>query len=320
MGSVEFGYNLSSEEHAPNDLVRNAQQAEALGFDFAMISDHYHPWLDRQGQGSFVWSVVGAVAHATERLQLGTGVTCPIMRIHPAIIAQAAATAAAMMPGRFFLGVGSGENLNEHILGEHWPSAPIRLAMLEEAVQVIRQLWQGEEISHFGDYYTVENARLYTLPNDPPPIYVASAGEKSAKLAGKIGDGLIMTSQEEAVLKTFEVNGGTGKPCFGKVDVCVAANEAEAGRIAFQQWKNTGVKGQLNQELATPTLIEQAASLVLEEDVTEKILCSLDPEKHLEKIQKLMDMGFDHIYIHQIGPDQESFFRFYEKRILPKLV
>src|ERR1041384_547877 len=165
MGSVEFGYNLSSEEHAPNDLVRNAQRAEEIGFDFALISDHYHPWLDRQGQSSFVWSVVGAIAHATERLQLGTGVTCPIMRIHPAIIAQAAATAAAMMPGRFFLGVGSGANLNEHILGEHWPPASIRLGMLEEAVQVIRQLWQGEVVSHFGDYYTVENARLYTLPD-----------------------------------------------------------------------------------------------------------------------------------------------------------
>lgn len=320
MGSVELGYNLSSEEHAPNDLVRNAQRAEEIGFGFALISDHYHPWLDRQGQASFVWSVVGAIAHTTKRLQLGTGVTCPIMRIHPAIIAQAAATAAAMMPGRFFLGVGSGENLNEHILGEHWPSAPVRLEMLEEAVQVIRQLWQGEEVSHFGEYYTVENARLYTLPPDLPPIYVASAGEKSAVLAGRIGDGLITTSPDEEILKTFDANGGVGKPRYGKVDVCYAADEEEANKIAFQQWKNTGVKGQLNQELATPALIEQATELVLEEDVTEKILCSPDPEKHLEKIHKLIDLGFDHIYIHQIGPQQEEFFQFYAKHILPELL
>jgi coenzyme F420-dependent glucose-6-phosphate dehydrogenase len=147
---VEFGYNLSSEEHSPNDLVKNAQRAEEVGFEFALISDHYHPWLERQGHSPFVWSVIGGIAHTTQRLRLGTGVTCPIMRIHPAIIAQAAATAAAMMPGRFFFGIGSGENLNEHIFGDPWPPAPVRLEMLEEAVEIIRELWTGEEISHYG--------------------------------------------------------------------------------------------------------------------------------------------------------------------------
>lgn len=320
MGNFKIGYNLSSEEHAPSDLVRNAQRAEALGFDFAMVSDHFHPWLDRQGQSPFVWSVIGAIAHTTDKLRLGTGVTCPIMRIHPAIIAQAAATAAAMMPGRFFLGVGSGENLNEHIFGEHWPTAPVRLEMLEEAVQVIRELWMGEEMSHYGKYFTVENARVYTLPEELPPIYMASSAEISARLAGRIGDGLISTALVEEVLQNFDEGGGNGKPRYGKVDVCWASSEEEGSKTAYEQWANTGVKGQLNQELATPQLIEQAASLVLEEDIAQKIVCGPDPEKHLEKIHEYADFGFDHIYVHQIGPDQEGFFEFYEKNILPELL
>src|SRR5919197_3799469 len=184
-----LGYALSSEEHPPNELVRYAGAAEEAGFGFALISDHFHPWIDKQGNSPFVWSVIGAIAHATQRLELGTGVTCPLMRIHPAIVAQAAATAAAMMPGRFFLGVGTGENLNEHILGHHWPPADERREMLEEAVEGIRLLWQGGQQNFRGAHYTVENARLYTLPNQPPPIMVAGAGPESAELAGRIGDG-----------------------------------------------------------------------------------------------------------------------------------
>lgn len=320
MGRFKVGYNLSSEEHAPNDLVRNAQRAEELGFDFAMVSDHYHPWLDRQGHSPFVWSVIGAIAHATNDLRLGTGVTCPIMRIHPAIVAQAAATSAAMMPGRFFLGVGSGENLNEHIVGEHWPTAPVRLEMLEEAVQIIRELWTGEEMSHYGKHFTVENARVYTLPEELPPIYMASGGEISARLAGRISEGLISTVPDKEVLENFEEGGGNGKPRYGKVDVCWASSVEEGRKTAYEQWANTGVKGQLNQELATPQFIEQAASLVLEVDIAQKIVCGPDPEKHLEKIQEYADLGFDHIYIHQIGPDQEGFFEFYEKNILPEVL
>jgi G6PDH family F420-dependent oxidoreductase len=316
---LEIGYNLSSEEHSPNDLVKNAQRAEEIGFDFALISDHYHPWLDRQGHSAFVWNVIGAIAHTTNRLRLGTGVTCPIMRIHPAIIAQAAATSAAMMPGRFFLGVGSGENLNEHILGDPWPPTPVRLEMLEEAVEIIRELWKGEEISHYGVYFFVENARIYTLPEELPPIYMASSAEMSAELAGRISDGLISTSAEEKILKNFNEGGGKGKPRYGKADVCWARSEEEGRKTAYEQWANTAVKGQLNQELATPALIEQAASMVREEDVTEKIVCGPDPERHLEEIRKYADLGYDHIYIHQIGPDQEGFFRFYEKNILPEL-
>src|SRR5919108_495182 len=172
---VELGYALSSEEHAPNDLVRYAQRAEEVGFAFALISDHFHPWLDQQGESPFVWGVIGAIAEATERLVLGTGVTCPTMRMHPALVAQAAATSAALMPERFFLGVGTGENLNEHILGERWPNADERLEMLEEAIELIRELWQGELVSWRGRYFTVDRARVYTLPEEPPPIAVAAA-------------------------------------------------------------------------------------------------------------------------------------------------
>jgi len=193
---TEYGYALSSEEHPPNDLVRHAQRAEAAGFTFAAISDHFHPWIDQQGQSPFVWSVLGGIAHATSTLKLGTGVTCPTFRIHPAIIAQAAATVTAMMPGRFFLGVGSGENLNEHILGDHWPPAPVRQDMLAEAIAVIRQLWEGGYQSFDGSYYTVENARIYTLPHEPPPIVVAAGGPSAATLAGELADGLWAVARE----------------------------------------------------------------------------------------------------------------------------
>src|SRR5688500_17448288 len=210
----EIGYALSSEEHSPTDLVRHARLAEEAGFTFALISDHYHPWIDRQGHSPFVWGVIGGISQQTERLVLGTGVTCPTICIHPAIIAHAAATAAAMMPGRFFLGVGSGENLNEHILGDQWPPVDVRLEMLEEAIEVIRLLWEGGLQSHYGEHFVVENARLYTLPDEPPPIHVAASGEKAAELAGRVGDGLIATSPEEATLKAFRAGGGDGKPIY----------------------------------------------------------------------------------------------------------
>src|SRR5438132_883415 len=193
---VELGYALSSEEHPPRDLVHFAKRAEEAGFSFALISDHYHPWTTKQGQSPFVWSVIGGIAAVTETLRLGSGVTCPTMRIHPAIIAQAAATAAAMMPGRFFLGVGSGENLNEHILGDVWPPPDVRLERLAEAIGVIRKLWRAGVQNHRGRYYTVVNAQLFSLPEELPPIYVAASGAKALRMAAQIGDGLIGLAPE----------------------------------------------------------------------------------------------------------------------------
>src|SRR5215217_1237442 len=193
---MEIGYAFSSEEHHPNDLVRHAQLAERHGFTFGLISDHFHPWIDAQGHSPFVWSVIGGIAQTTSTFRLGTGVTCPTVRVHPAIIAQAAATCASMMPGRFFLGVGSGENLNEHILGDAWPEFDVRAEMLEEAVDVIRKLWTGEITSHRGRYYTVQNARIYSLPDPLPPIYMAAGGKKAARQAGRRGDGFIGTGPD----------------------------------------------------------------------------------------------------------------------------
>ena len=315
---VKLGYAMSSEEHRPNDLVRHAQRAEEIGFPFALISDHFHPWVDAQGHSPFVWSILGAIAHATERLHVGTGVTCPMIRIHPAIIAQAAATVAAMMPGRFFLGVGTGENLNEHIFGTHWPPFDLRAEMLEESLQVIRLLWQGGSQSHYGKHYTVENARLYTLPETLPPIAVAAAGTKAAELAGRIGDGLVSTAPDAEVVEKFESGGVEGRPKYAQMTVCVADDEATAIKTAFEVWPNAGIQGELSQELPTPAHFEQAAKTVREEDIAEAVICGSDPERHLEQIQKYIDAGFDHIYVHQVGPDQEIFFRFYQQHILPE--
>jgi G6PDH family F420-dependent oxidoreductase len=316
---VEIGYALSCEEHPPNDLVRYAQRAEAIGFTFALISDHYHPWVERQGQSPFVWSVIGGIAQTTQRLRLGTGVTCPTTRIHPAIVAQAAATSATMMPGRFFLGVGTGENLNEHILGHRWPPHDLRLAQLEEAVAVIRLLWQGETCTHRGEHYTVENARIYTLPDELPPIMVAASGQHAAEVAGRIGDGLINIAPVETIVERFQAAGGSGKPRYGQLTVCWAQDEATARRTVYEHWPNSGVPGELSQELPSPAFFEQAIQMVREEDVGEKIVCGPDPERHIEEIKTFAEAGYDHVYIHQIGPDQEGFFQFYERDVMPKL-
>jgi len=315
---VEIGYALSSEEHAPNDLVRHAQRAEAAGFTFAAISDHFHPWVDQQGHAPFVWSVIGAISHATGSLRLGTGVTCPTMRIHPAIIAQAAATAAAMMPGRFFLGVGSGENLNEHILGDHWPPAPVRQEMLGEAVAVIRQLWEGGYQSFDGTYFTVENARIYTLPDEPPPIVMAAGGPAAAALAGEVADGLWTAAPKAELIDKFGEAGGSG-PLYGQVAMCWAAEEDEAKKIAYEWWPNAGIGGELSQELPLPRHFEQAARLVSPDDLAEKLTLGPDPERHLEAVKAFVDAGYDHVYIHQIGPDQEGFFDFFERELAPRL-
>src|SRR5262245_30369792 len=214
MPMLHVGYKLSSEEFGPVDLIRHAVRAEIAGFDFALISDHFHPWADRQGQSPFVWSVLGAIASATERLVVGTGITCPIIRTHPAIVAHAAATVTAMMPGRFFLGVGTGENLNEHVTGAKWPPVDVRREMLEEAVKIIRLLWRGGAQSHRGRHYTVDHARLYTLPRRPPPLMVAASGPLAARLAGRIGDGLVTTDPDAELLGTFRQAGGRNKPSF----------------------------------------------------------------------------------------------------------
>ncbi len=313
---MEIGYAISSEEHRPLDLVENARRAEQAGFTFALASDHFHPWTDKQGQSPFVWSVLGGVAMATETLRVGTGVTCPLIRTHPAIIAQAAATAASMLPGRFFLGVGTGEALNEHVHGDRWPPAFVRREMLEEAVHVLRELWTGELTSHEGKHYRVENARIYTLPQEPIEIYVAAGGPKAAELAGRIGDGLISTSPDAELVQTYESSGGHG-PKIGMLTVCWAESEEEARRTAHEWWPNAALKGPLGQELPLPSHFEAAAAMVTEDDVAERVVCGPDPQRHLDGIRKFADAGFDSVYVHQVGPDQDGFIDFYSREVIP---
>jgi len=317
--ALELGYALSSEEHEPNTLVQNARAAEEAGFTFALISDHFHPWVDAQGQSPFVWSVIGGIAQVTDKLRLGTGVTCPTIRVHPAIVAQAAATSQVMMEGRFFLGVGTGEELNEHVTGARWPGPQARLEMLEEAIEVMRLLWQGGYQSHYGKHYTVEQARLYTLPDEPPPIAVAAAQPQAAELAGRLGDAFIGVSPEQDVVDAFDSAGGSGKPRYGQVTVCYAEDEEKAKKTAHEIWPNGAFEGPLGQELAIPAHYEAAAELVSPDDVAETVVCGPDPEKHLEAIREYEQAGYDHVYVHQVGRDQESFFRFYADEILPKL-
>ena len=312
----DLGYALSSEEHGPNDLVEYASSAEDAGFEFALISDHYHPWIDDQGQSPFVWTTLGGIARETEDLRVGTGVTCPTMRIHPAIIAQAAATAGVMFDDRFFLGVATGERLNEHVTGAHWPPHHVRLEMLEEAVDVIRELWTGEMHSHDGEYYTVENARLYTVPDDPPDIAVAAGGQETAEAAGRIGDALVSTAPDSEIVETFSEAGDDG-PTYAQVMACWAESEDEARETVHEWWPNSALPGELGQELSTPTHFEQAVELVDEDDAVEHVAYGPDPDRHIEMIQKFVDAGFDQVYVHQIGPNQEGFFEFYEENVLP---
>lgn len=316
---MKIGYHLSSEEHGPNDLVRNARRAEEVGFDFAMISDHFHPWIDAQGHSPFVWSVIGGIAHVTSSIDLLTSVTCPTVRTHPAIIAQASATAGSMMPGRFSLGVGAGEALNEHVLGDPWPRGRIRLEMLEEAIEVIRGLWEGEYFSHEGDFYIVEEAKIYDLPETLPSIMMAAGGEVAAKIAGEKADGLIATGTDDSLIKNFKKAGGEGKPLYGKTTVCVASSEDEAKNIAHKIWPNSAVHGDPMTDLTTPRHFESVLEFVTKEQVAEGVLCKQDAESHIKKVNEYREVGFDHICVHQVGPDQEGFFSFYEKEILPNL-
>ncbi|MGZ4351958.1 MAG: TIGR03557 family F420-dependent LLM class oxidoreductase [Gaiellaceae bacterium] len=312
----EIGYAFSCEEHLPNDLVRYARLAEEAGFGFGLISDHFHPWIDAQGQSPFVWSVIGGIAQVTERFRIGTGVTCPLIRIHPVIVAQAAATCAAMMPGRFFLGVGTGENLNEHVTGVGWPAPDERVAMLEEAIEVMRELWQGDVTTFRGDWYEVDHARIYTLPDEPVEVYVAAAQPAMAQLAGDLGDGLISVMPDADLVDEFEDAGGKDKPKIGMLHGCWGADRDACLQTMHEIWPNGGLKGPLGADLREPADFEEAAQMVRPEDLADDPL-GPDPGPWLEQIRAYEDAGFTHVYLHQVGPDQEGFIEFARRELLP---
>jgi G6PDH family F420-dependent oxidoreductase len=313
---MRIGYFLSCEEFGPHELVRQAKLAEAAGFDRVWISDHYHPWIDAQGHSPFVWSVIGALAEATS-LHVTTGVTCPTVRIHPAVVAQAAATSAVLLDGRFALGVGSGEALNEHILGDRWPEADERLEMLEEAIDVMRALWAGGNHSHRGRHYRVENARLYTLPEEPPAVIVSGFGPKAVELAARVGDGYCATMPEASFVERYRAGGGRG-PTQAGTKVCWGPDEAECRATVHRLWPNEALPGELAQVLPTPKHFEQATELVTEEMIGESVTCGPDIERHVASLQEYADAGFDELYVQQIGSRHDEFFDVYARDVLPR--
>lgn len=311
---TSFGYTLSGEEHAPGDLVDQAMKAEDAGFSFVSASDHYHPWIGAQGHSPFVWSVLGAVAARTHDLGLAVGVTCPIVRIHPAVVAHAAATTSLLAGGRFTLGLGTGEALNEHITGERWPPAPIRLDMLREAILVIRRLFTGETVDHHGTYVTVENARLFDPPTDTLPIVVSAFGPRAARMAGHMGDGLWGTSGDPDAVEGFEEAGGQG-PRYTQITVCWDSDEARARETIRAGWPNGGMPGQLSQDLPTWIHFEQLADLARAHAEVERVPAGPDPAPYVDAARAAEDAGYDHVYFHQVGDDQDGFLRFWSDEL-----
>jgi G6PDH family F420-dependent oxidoreductase len=315
---ARIGYFLSCEQFGPAELVDQAKRAEAAGFEALWISDHFHPWNDEQGQSPFVWAVIGALSQVTS-LPVSTAVTCPTIRIHPAIIAQAAATAAVQLDGRFVLGVGSGEALNEHVLGDRWPSIGVRQEMLEEAVEVIRLLHRGEEISHHGTHYEVQEARIYTRPSEPVPIYVSGFGPQAAELAGRIGDGYCLAMPDADLVKTFRDSGGGNKPVQAGTKVSWDTDPDKGLDAAHRLWANEGLPGQLAQTLPRPRDFADAITLVPRQTLAESIACGPDADKHVAQVRKHLDAGIDEVYVQQIGPDMDGFFSAWQRDVLPQL-
>ena len=315
---TSIGYFLSCEEFGPRELVRQARLAQDAGFERLWISDHFHPWNAEQGNSPFVWSVIGALSEAVS-LPITTAVTCPTVRIHPAIIAQAAATAAVQLEGRFALGVGSGEALNEHILGDQWPSVGVRLAMLEEAIELIRLLHRGDQVSFHGEFYEVQDAQIFTLPEQPVPIYVSGFGSQATELAARVGDGFCTAMPDADLVGLFRKIGKPARPVQGGMKVCWAPTEEAGVETAARLWSNELLPGQLAQTLPRPQGFMDASSLVPREAVAEQFACGPDPERHLAAAQPYVEAGFDEIYVQQIGPDQDAFFQGWAEHVLPTL-
>jgi len=290
-----------------------ARRAADAGFGALWISDHYHPWNDAQGQSPFVWSMIGALSQATD-LPVTTAVTCPTVRVHPAVVAQAAATSAVLTGGRFTLGVGTGEALNEHILGGPWPPAAQRMEMLEEAVEVMRALWTGEQVNHRGRYYTVQQARLYTVPDGPVPVYVSGFGPRATDLAARIGDGFVSVKPDPDAVGRFRQASG-GKPAIAGAKACYAASVDEARGIAHRLWANEGVPGELAQILPLPRHFEQASELVTPDMM--KMACGPDPDAHLAMVKTYEQAGYDWLYVAAVGPHYRELIELYRDEILP---
>ncbi len=307
---MQIGYKLAAEGYGPQEMIRQAVRAEQAGFDFVEMSDHYHPWLETQGHSSFVWSVLGAVAARTGTLGLATGVTCPTVRYHPAIVAQAAATLALVSEGRFTLGVGAGERLNEHVVGQGFPGVRERHERLREALEIIRLLFRGGWQSYDGRYLRLEDARLFDLPDSPPPIAVAASGPESAALAAELGDGLFVTEPKSAILEHYRSAGGDG-PRYAEVPMAWAPDDATAVRAVLEtsRWMVTGWK--VMSELPNPVNFEAASAHVEEHHVRGLFSVGPDPEVHVAAVRRYVEAGYDHIVLQNAGPDPDGFLDFF---------
>ncbi|MEV0610639.1 TIGR03557 family F420-dependent LLM class oxidoreductase [Polymorphospora rubra] len=316
---VAVGYTLMSEQTAPKQLVDYAVRAEHAGFDHAVVSDHFYPWLESQGHSPYAWSVLGAVAHATQRIDLMSFVTCPIRRYHPAVVAQKAATVGVLSDGRFTLGLGAGENLNEHVVGA-WPHVRQRHEMFEEALQIIPPLLDGETLSYSGEYYDVPEAYLWDRPATRVPIAVAASGPASCELAGSYADGLIATEPDPEVIALFDDAGGAGKPRYGQVAICYGPDEQECRRIVHDQFRWFGLGWKVNADLPGPEAFESATGFVREEDVAASIPCGPDLERHVAAFKRFVDAGFTHVALVQVGgASQPMFLDWAERELVPRL-
>lgn len=311
---MRFGYTCSSEEFEASQLARHAVRAEDAGFEFVSVSDHFHPWTSTQGHSPFAWSTVAAIASLTQSVEIGTGVTCPLIRYHPTVIAQAAATSAELSGGRFFLGVGTGEALNEHITGEKWPPINVRQRMLVEAVEVMRALWSGETVDHEGEFFTLENAHLFSAPAQAPAVFWAASGTTSAELAGRHADGLWATAPSSETVDAYRGAGGQGD-VIGQLTLCFDTDRERAIDTACTVWPNAGIPGQLSQDLPTFTHFEQAATLVTRDVIADEVLCGNDTGAVAKAVQAFADAGFTMVHFHQIGPDQDGFMEWWRNEL-----
>jgi G6PDH family F420-dependent oxidoreductase len=316
--TMQIGFKLMAEAYPPHELVRQAKAAEAAGFDFVEISDHYHPWLYSQQHSPFAWSVLAAIAAQTERIELATGVTCPTMRYHPAIIAQAAATTQILADGRFVLGVGSGERLNEHVIGGGWPSVDVRQAMLREALEVIRLLWEGGYQSFEGRHYTVSDARVFDLPETAPLVAVAIGGERAAQVAADLGDAIFATDPEPELVTAYRDAGGDG-PRYCEVPLAFAEDAETAAASAHKLFRFGALGWKVMTELPNPINFEAATEFVTPDHMAESFACGPDADRHVEVFSEFKDAGFDRLALISAGPDVDAFFEFFTSDLRERL-
>lgn len=305
---VRFGYTLMTEQSGPRALVRYAQAAEDAGFDFEVSSDHYSPWLTSQGHAPYAWSVLGAVAQATSRVELMTYVTCPTMRYHPAVVAQKAATMQLLSEGRFVLGLGSGESLNEHVIGDGWPSVATRQAMLVEAVEIIRELHTGELVTYDGEHFRVDSARVWDVPGEGVPIGIAVSGEESIERFAPLGDHMIAVEPDAALVEGWDAAHDESSRKIGQVPISWDPDLQTAVDRAHDQFRWFGGGWPVNADLPTPAGFEAASRFVRTDDVAEAIACGPDLDALAESVQPFVDAGFTDIAIVQIGDEQQERF------------